>query len=711
MTTKQTTAELLRSPDVLDGLNANRPVSSASMFNDPRWSMDAFGPSLPNGGLTLYWRPGFEVPDGEEPDEVDRAIDLDLRRMVWVTLADPSIPTARKLTGASSLVAGCLSLRIFMRERGLASLADLTPAVIEIYVAWLEVHCASDKQETQSKDQTDSDFEADPADEERELERLASRIQLRLQTISLIWKVRETLIGVRVPIPAADPLGGRSIREVAGSAVRRIDDRIPPVPDEVFVRMANACMSLIERHSDEILSLQRDWLAKVGPDLGGQTSRKDAAIELRSVRLSSAGDTSLIYPRDLTEDLDDPTGSVWAPLGLRRLIVALRDACLFTIQSGAGLRTGELLSIAGGRRADAELPDCVVRRRTSDNLFDMFFVVSILDKGRTTPVLTEWLLGMAPVGSTSLPPAVRAVVVLEELSSPWRAFSDDPFCKEALTVAFAMGGGLPMEPGRVFRLTTGRYAHSTGNLVRRHVNLSDLPDRGADGKDLRPYLKDPGSCIRPAQYRKNFAKFVYRTDSRLITALKAHFKHMHLATTERSYVGALAADLIDGNDERHLLSGMAFRALLGDEPDFAYGGSLARTISRDVDRFDLERKPTKDELEGFIEAGGLLWPGEHGSCGCALAPTLSRCNRLAGTASFVNTTPNPKYRSPQTCIGCPLFLTDRSHLPYWRRRYLVNRRSWLQACRNGVAADFEVARQRAEMSMTMLRRLGWERAK
>ena len=196
-----------------------------------------------------------------------------------------------------------------------------------------------------------------------------------------------------------------------------------------------------------------------------------ASAALQSVTFERPSTRHLRFPRDLTENMDAPPQSdasaeagerIWAPTGLRRLVVALRDACLLLVVGTTGMRLGELLAIRGGRATGATLPDCIVVRRSEDGMFDLFFVVSSVDKGHSVPTVDEWLLGSAVTGSTTLPLPVQAIVTLEDLMSPWRPHATDPVCHRVLAVGFSAGGGMPSEPGRVVRLTDHRFGQRAG---------------------------------------------------------------------------------------------------------------------------------------------------------------------------------------------------------------------------------------------------------
>ncbi|KQM98002.1 hypothetical protein ASE78_06940 [Sphingomonas sp. Leaf25] len=778
MATALTTQELLRHPEALS-FGPGKRVSSLSMWTDVVWRLDTDDPGLTASGIGLYWTTG--LPDGWNPSlpdggvgAVDAAIVDDFRKLLWIALADPRIRFVKKVTGAASIMTGITSLMRYMVDRGLSSFEQLTPVAADDYLRHLAEKFAGEENAAIQRGEADEDEASSHRKAKASLE---GRIKTRIATLGFIWQARRQLAKAGIPVPALDPLGGRSASKVANYVVNVVEDAIPPIPDEVYLRIVNTAERVIAIHAPDVFEAQRLWFEHTG-GLGSGHERNQAYEALRSLQFRTHGASKVAWPAALSESGLSNTGASNSPsLALHNLLSTLRDVCLLTVMATSGMRLSEVVSIRGGWTPGNAHPDCIVVERSQSGTLDLFFVRAKLLKKQTTPVDDLWLVGSRLAGTGEVPLAVRAIETLERLMSPWRGLSPDQQARTALSVCMNCPG-MPWKPSSICRITRHRFATSVKQFYARFVDLTGLPDVGAslDGPDIRPYRESRCANVRAHQYRKNFAKFMLRLDGRLLPAIKRQYKHLRIATLQTGYMGRNPAMYFGGDDERRLVANRSLATMLGLEE--AVGGRLEDVISRHERMLrsrraiseDEVRVPTEDDegkrlkarrhfpeldekeeleirtavtraalaaaadprkrtagsltrflsvgdgtamapdvSEELIETGATLTPGEHGSCGIALAPHRSRCNDMTGSATFLNSTPDQMIRSPSICGGCQLFLADQSHLGYWRRRYLTNERVWRSAKRRGLEDQYWVANRRAEQSRAMLRALGYER--
>lgn len=663
-----TTSDLLYSADALKFDDPNKMVSTVSLFTDLTWRLNTNDPGYARGFTMVYWWPARA--DDESPTPQQLAIIDHMKRLAWVGLFHPALTFAKKVTALSPVAYGFASLLRFMTDLDLADFADLTPEVVEDFVQWT-------------------------ADDLRQREELRSgEAQVRgvafqrLLPIVHIWKAREHLAAVGVPVPIEDPLQGLSALKVTRRICNVVNEPLPAIPDEVFLRIVNAATDVVLIHADDVLAAQNLWL-KNTPGFGTIWSRMRAQEALAQFRCSTSGTSNTPWPRDLLDPLVNADGAT-PTYGLRRMITTLRDACVIVILATAGLRIREIVSINGGRTFDAGLPDCISSEVSSDGLLEMFNVTSRLTKGQILPLESFWLLGSRPNGIGQLPLAAHAVNILETLMAPWRVHSLDLEARGALMVNLPHAG-LPQSGQEIRRITTNTLVNSLYDFYRTFSGLQHLPDVSADGTatDLRPIKTSLGRCILVRQYRKNYAQNLLRIDSGLLPAIQRQLHHMRMATTQLSYTGNDPRVLGSASSEQRMSSNRAIAGLLGMAEGNGAGGRLAELISSYEAARDLNDEGLS--VEELAEMGLMLIPADHGWCGIQFAPHLSRCNGISNTASFLNRDPDLRHRNPSTCGGCPVFAFDRTHRPFWLNRVNANQEIWEKACAIGLQEDYRVA--------------------
>ncbi|WP_380784898.1 hypothetical protein [Sphingomonas sp. R86521] len=675
------TSNILHGPDVLNFDAPDKWVSSRSRWSDLVWRLDTSDPGYTRDGIAVRWWPGRG--SDEAPTLAELAIIEDMKRLAWLGLFYPELTFVRKVTGVPIIAYGCASLLRFMVAHGLTDFSGLTPQKTAEYVEW-----------------TAQDIgEREDVESGRFLIKKAA-LQ-RLLPLVYIWKARKQLQAAGVAVPAVDPLNGGSALRIITTISDWVIKALPPVPEEAFMRIVNAAANIVLFHSQDVLAAQDIWHEHTG-GLGTEFSRAHAKRALAAYRCQTVGNSRTPWPRDLLDPMINSDGAT-PTFGLRRVINTLRDACVIVILATAGLRIREVVAIPGGRTIDAARPDCMASEMSSDGLLETFVVTSSLTKGQILPMETRWLLGSRPTGIGPLPLVPRALNVLETLMAPWRAHALDREARSAMIVLLP-SRGLPRKGRQVRRMTVGTLANSLYDFYRVFADLTSLPDVSKDmaGTDLRKIKESQGRCIFVRQYRKNYAQYLLRIDSDLLPAIRSQLHHMRMSTTEVGYTGN-DPTLLGGPDDEQRLKGIsAFAAILGQKQ--ATSGRLADLFNTQR-LYQADRRTVGEDVATINELGIRLIPGEHGWCGIAFAPHLSRCNAKTGRANFFNTAPDERYRSPSTCGGCPLFAIDASHQAFWEKRWAANGEIWETARAQGMEADYKVAEARKKQAAAFLEQL------
>jgi hypothetical protein len=186
---------------------------------------------------------------------------------------------------------------------------------------------------------------------------------------------------------------------------------------------------------------------------------------------------------------------------------------------------------------------------------------------------------------------------------------------------------------------------------------------------LQPDLR--GWNLTTHQWRKSFALFMVRTDSRLLRAVSNHFKHLSLAMTEQSYMG---------NDPT--LLGMLKDVALDETARVLYeissdgthaAGRCVEGLAAHLNA--LQRKLThKSEEAQTAEMRKLVaddnvrvWSCDWGWC--FFRSETARCHALAGSIDMRADHPHFGKRAPGICCNCANLVVLDEHGEFWRRRY------------------------------------------
>lgn len=405
---------------------------------------------------------------------------------------------------------------------------------------------------------------------------------------------------------------------------------------------------------------------------------------------------------------------------VRQLVLAIRSAAHLVLQATTGMRISETCGLKAGIDETTGLPLSITLQDGLAGLTEVFIIRSDLSKTEDTPRAVPWVLGSRPKGSTDLPPAVQAILVVDRLLAPWRALvgTDDLF------INFASGQGLPKTRKGLGRITSDNLRNDVKDFVAEWVDLTNLPDeaeRKTGDKDLVPYRESHGRIIKTHQMRKSFGHFAANIDRRLLPMLQMNFHHVSAAMTDGSYTGNPILER-DINDVRHQdlafislelaqgASGMAGR----------YGERLERKIAAELGARIAGLSTQDAYLEAFVyveEAGiNRMFFEPYGICG-ALSASEMACHDVGGTANVArwesSLTPNYETRQPSLCAGCACFAIARRHRPFWETRYIDNA-GQLRVCealgQKGPLVDgyLMLTEAQAQQSLAICRKLGSE---
>lgn len=407
-----------------------------------------------------------------------------------------------------------------------------------------------------------------------------------------------------------DPFDGESASKVLGLTKAAAQSKTECIPDDVLHRLVNSALEYI-KVSDHLIKahavvkrVHQEYSGSGKTTIGRQANKR---LKNFIARLEVKG---VSFPLDLS--------TIFA---LREQISRLRTACFILIAFVTGMRLSELLSLEAG---------CVEREVTDDGEF--IWINSSIHKRLGTGATTgRWLCG---------PVAARAVEILERLTVDTRRTSGCP---------------------RLFVPVTGRGRRSWNGGA---VGSSAIYDK------LRHYVKwlglkdDKGRPfnLHPHRFRRTFARYVVRSDTTNLLALKEHFKHVSLAMTDY-YVG-VDEELQDMlNEEADRLSFESFdKALRSDR----LGGPRGKELAGQVDKAIADgRLPPEfrgeagahlraEMIAEWVAAGQQIYPCGPGNV-CWFREGFAMCTK--GDRPVVEIC-NP--------VGCTNSVVLPEHVPHWR---------------------------------------------
>jgi hypothetical protein len=681
------------------------PVSTCSKFGDLIWQLDLTTPGQSSASARLDW--GFDLGDGLSFGQPRfSTLQGGLKRLVWSLFTDRRSGLDLTVGSVTKLSTAMRSLVRWMVQNDYACISELTSAASEDY---LDDLVSSYLPETEMIGSVPTDNES--GDEEQdEPEIPLGALRPKTNFWSLLWAQRAVLREAGVAVLPEAPFGGKSAKAVANKLATKIVGWIPPVPDEVALPvMAEAHQWLWER-ADDVIRLQEEYIALYRPELCKLYAGIVAGVALEKFRFSCVSPELVPWRQPLQEvtRLSMVSGEWRTAVHdshsvLRDLIEDVCAACVIVLQSEAGPRINEICGLAAGMNAQTGLPSCLELRSSKTGLNEHFFLKGPLSKMRRVPEEVEWLIGARPAGSDFIPAPVRAIQVLQRLFEPLRKNATDDSLRNNLIVQMTAPRGYPRDGNMVGRVHTYRMGKLQRVFIGNHVDLSGLPDQNAHSQDLARYRETKGACLLTHSWRKSYALYVFRTDSRMVGAIAQQFHHLSLAMTEQGYLGNDPTLLEVMNGVRVQQTAQFFYEMARGERRIT--GRMAKLV--DEFRAEFARiLATADRMAGIaamqrwvLNEDVRIWFSRHGKCFMSLAPSKSRCHELGGTTHWANAEPNYAHRSPETCLGCPLYAVDAEHAEFWLLRYVENT-NFLAASATGGAA--RTAEQRANQSAAVL---------
>lgn len=663
-----------------DRLQTTR-VSPQSLWTDPQWRLENPTPGLPGTCAMVRW--DIDLPDGSSLLDPQWVGLLDsLRRFVWSLLVDPREGKSVKATTLKTISRMVAFLVRWMVANGYQRISELDNGASWEYV----------------------EYACDVAPEGRGDEPTVSAVWEKLHILTLLHKQSAALRDAGIlPMPES-PFDGRSPFDVAKEVAVRVINRIPPLPDAVALPTMAAAERLIGPPAEDVIKLQELYLTAyrrggpgnhIGPGQSPPLRTHAARRAVAPFRFSTLPGEPAPWHEPIDTRPRRGKGVQNFVAEIHGLITDIRNACVIVLQSHVGQRISEVMGLKAGIDPETGLPSCITLRTSRTGLNTVFHLKGLVSKIHSREM--EWVIGARPAGSSHLPPPVRALAVLERLYRPWRELGE----RDDLIVSFTGNWGLPKSKHSIGRPISDKVGNGQKDFLRRYVDLGNDPEMD---------LYRDGRALRTHQWRKTFALYVIRTDSRMLPHLSQHFKHLSLAMTEQGYIGN-DPELIEAMDtvRQQLTARLFYEAATGQT---AYAGPMAALI--EAHQAMLAEMVSGKEatlayraVEQWVIDNDLrIWFADHGKCLIRLQPEAARCHQLGGTGHWGNDRPNFELREPSVCAGCECFLIDGEHAEFWRQRYCSNQRAVMNAERAGRSDESYVARQRARQAAAILHALG-----
>jgi integrase len=410
-----------------------------------------------------------------------------------------------------------------------------------------------------------------------------------------------------------DPLDGQSVGAASGAFTSAIKP-IPYTPQELAVKLVSEAISRVENSAGTVLEARAVYVAA-----SAKAHARKVCRALVDMEAGAAVDELGTIPRG------PKGGSLTA---LRYAIDDLYAACFICLSYLIGARASEILYLeyGCGRPPRDELPGRIVGAIYKKQPGFM---------GREH----EWI---AP------PAALKAIEVLERLSSPHRANADDGFLWLRRTGNTGVREWSPHESGGLAVISRQKI----NDLLQRFANGVGLTDR--NGKQWR---------MSTHQGRKTFARFVALRDRTALLALAQQLGHRERGVTDRAYSG-YDYRLHEEIDEEIVEQSVGAWEEMIASPRLA--GKAGIEIAAKRPRFKGSR--AKEDIATYaallVEAGLVLGVCDWGYC--VYRQRSSACGGGAGG-------PNPVRRTPSVCATCNNFAVGPRHAAYWtfqRARHL-----------------------------------------
>lgn len=701
-------------------------VSSISRWTDRKWVFDGKAVGAGSSTVTCIW--DFELHDGSTLFDPQHARLLnEARHFFWSLYSDRREGRLLKGSAAGAIFAGLRRLLRWMVEHNYSGFDELDSRASTRFCDWLvDFYAAPAATRVDDYDAAEDDDVGQQAFSEQVGGKEAESASVDYESVdpediggvtpgalgnSLgvwrhLWEQRAALSRLGIGVMREVPFSGNSVYKVSLELTTKLTKRIPALPDAVAIPLMNAAHTFIATASDDLIRAVQGLLtvrATFTLDDGATLARRQEVIDFfRAFRFLTLGEDNHPWHSPLGVQGITPTEE------LRHLVDQLIDACVITAQAETGMRIGEISAVPAGMNEETGLPACITVRPSKTGMLDLYYLKSTLTKLRPVPINEEWLLAAAPRGTKELPDAVQAIVVLQNLLAPIRAFAA-PEIGKYLIVTMGVPRGFPIsaagvtEPNNhVLRMRQKEFA---GSFVDWDgVKLTE---------ETRPYIESWGNCIRTHQWRKTYAQYVFQVDKRMLPAISRQFKHLSLAMTEGAYVGT-SASLVAGVAEFNRdLTAESFLAKVRGTAS-KQEGRLAKLMEKYLPELQkivegMDENGARRAIDTWCRSRDLkIFFHGYGQCIPGVAPLKAECHKRAQTVHWANKTPNYAYREPSICTGCYLFYAGEQNIDHWTKRYVDNKVIWLKADADGRGNEFRVAKTRADQAKGYLTALGAE---
>lgn len=686
-----------KSSSYLNNAVENIWVSKVSRWNDPEWRLDNMTPGASNFVSCFLWN--FAMPDASDfSEEKWKDIRNRWKMIVWSMFLDYRGGKNFKTGSAATISYGFRYFIIWMAKNSYEFFSELDQ---DSETSFLDELSSGEGREGNG-DCDEFDF-----DEEKSYGTLKQRIQ----TWNYLWLQSDVLIEMGIePLPGI-PFDGRSVNSICGEIVTKVVGKIPALPDDVAGPIMEAAYTLLDKVAEDVLEIQSQYLSEYFKfdafTRSTKQRRAKSAVSKKVVELH--GKINKIFPTvylsRLFNDgvvLDDEN----IVFSIRNFITDVRNACIIIIQSITGVRINEICGLRSGVDFVSGLPICVDHRKSKTGLNDLYYLHGFLAKTEEAPKKVEWLIGAVPCGSGIVPIPVLALLVLNRLFEPWRSMALEESVKQSLLVSFIVGNGLPKKSSMISKITGNLLLLGQKDFVRKFVDLTHMPDLSTQGENLIPYRESKGMCIKTHQWRKTFAIYMFRIDSRLLPAISQQFKHLSLAMTEQGYIGS-DPSLIEIFDSVRLQKTVEFflTASIGERKIY---GRFADAIDQYLKDFFVNDTrdilARRNKVEQWVVKNDIrIWFADHGKCFIGINPNSARCHEIAGTSDWKRSEPNYATREAGLCLGCPCYAIDAEHKIFWKKRFYDNQSAFSDSIKLNDSHGFRVAKERAIQAAAVLK--------
>jgi integrase len=373
---------------------------------------------------------------------------------------------------------------------------------------------------------------------------------------------------------------------------------IPYIPDDVSIRLYEICIRFLEGCGNTVLALRDIVYSAREKHSGYHFSRQNViarkALQKSGIRVETP------WKDYKAEELTIGTVS--------KLMLDLQTASYVLVAGFTGMRVSEIASLNIG----------CLERRSFEGVDSFVINGNVIKTAVVSCERDRWVAG--PVRDDN--PVFMAVSLLERL---WK--------RECEAQHF---DALFVNVGNKAALT-----RLTGNAV--NTNLRDFGSRCCKVEwDISTH-----------QFRKTFARYVARSESMAVLALKRHFKHIDIQMTAH-YIGSDLELVWNVADERNLLAAEVLDEVLGSD---RLAGRMGEELVSRTSRFRgiAGKNARKRQIELLMDNSDLVvLPHRYGLC--FYRRDVAKCQ---GERKRVGV---------NTCVGCKNFVVSKRHLDFWRDR-------------------------------------------